>query len=339
LRVDALQRVTASFAMARVNVLGGRIGDEGAFLLVCSPSPHPERARVQLETLAERVGALVRRRLGFSLVVGVSERANVGAELPDRYDESVWAVQWALHQRQHFAIYGARVGRETVGRTEGLYESSRTLCESFGAGRVRDTAVDAERVVKDVLRLTTANVEAARSHFLELLWEMASLVEQRHAAEAITIVEQRERVTDRLERARSLRELTSSFAESVAELARLLEPPRGATVRAKLERARRIIAKEGYRQSLDFEALAVRVGLSRSYLSRTFKRTFGIAISDFVLQVRLEHSRKLLRGTSLNVAAVSRAAGFSSASYFHQAFRRAERQTPEGYRAALAEHR
>ena len=251
LRVDALQRVTASFAMARVNVLGGRIGDEGAFLLVCSPSPHPERARVQLETLAERVGALVRRRLGFSLAVGVSQRANVGAELPDRYDESVWAVQWALHQRQDFAIYGTRVGRETVGRTEGLYESSRTLCESFGAGRARDTAVDAERVVKDVLRLTGGNVEAARSHFLELLWEMASLVEQRHAAEAITIVEQRERVTDRLERARSLRELTSTFADSVAELARLLEPPRGATVRAKLERARRIIAKEGYRQSLD----------------------------------------------------------------------------------------
>jgi AraC family transcriptional regulator len=75
------------------------------------------------------------------------------------------------------------------------------------------------------------------------------------------------------------------------------------------------------------------VGLSRSHLSRSFKKAYGIGLADFVLAVRLERARRLLRETALTVVELSREAGFSSPSYFHQAFRRAMRTTPERYRA------
>jgi AraC-like DNA-binding protein len=254
--------------------------------------------------------------------------------LPDRYDDSVVAAKWALSERAEVAFYADLRKSAGHGRPEGLYESSRALCRSFDSGRGPQTSVGSERVIKDVMRLTGANLEASRSHFLELLWEVAWLVEQRQAVDAIAVTEMRAHTSERILRTRTVRELCLAFSESIASFARLLEPPRGVTLRVRLERARRFIVENGYRRRLDFSALAKRVGLSRPYLSRSFKAAYGVGVAEFVLRVRLEQSKKLLRESSASITAVSNATGFSSPSYFHQAFRRAERLTPRAYREA-----
>lgn len=73
---------------------------------------------------------------------------------------------------------------------------------------------------------------------------------------------------------------------------------------------------------LDSAALAAGAGVTARQLQRLFRAQLGAAPNVFYLGLRLEHGRRLLRQSGLNVTQVSAACGFESASYFARAYRR-----------------
>jgi AraC-like DNA-binding protein len=118
----------------------------------------------------------------------------------------------------------------------------------------------------------------------------------------------------------------------VRELLETVERPGELGRRAKLERARRMVEHGGPQARLDLDSVAAGVGMSRSNFARCFRATYGTTFGEFVLRSRIERSKKLLRGTALKIADVSNEAGWSSPSYFHQAFKRLTKMTPEQYK-------
>lgn len=74
--------------------------------------------------------------------------------------------------------------------------------------------------------------------------------------------------------------------------------------------------------------LADRVNMSRSNLLRKVKKLTGLSVSVFIRQVRLHHSKELLKDESLTVSEVSFKVGFSSTSYFTKCFRESFDYTP-----------
>ncbi|KMN78945.1 AraC family transcriptional regulator [Chromobacterium sp. LK11] len=73
---------------------------------------------------------------------------------------------------------------------------------------------------------------------------------------------------------------------------------------------------------LDSAALAAGAGVTARQLQRLFRAQLGAAPNVFYLGLRLEHGRRLLCQSGLNVTQVSAACGFESASYFARAYRR-----------------
>lgn len=93
--------------------------------------------------------------------------------------------------------------------------------------------------------------------------------------------------------------------------------------------------------SVSIGRLADLCGISASHLMRAFKQTTGHTVHAFVESVRLEKARRLLSETALPIKAIAAALGFSTASSFSFAFRRATGGTPatyrEQFRGAMAE--
>lgn len=67
--------------------------------------------------------------------------------------------------------------------------------------------------------------------------------------------------------------------------------------------------------------LANEVGMSRSNLLRKVKQMTNLSVSQFIRNVRLQHAKKMLKGSSLTVSEISYQVGFSSVSYFIKCFR------------------
>lgn len=83
---------------------------------------------------------------------------------------------------------------------------------------------------------------------------------------------------------------------------------------------------------LDHNVIARRVGMSRSALCHCFKRVTGRTLTDFIIEIRIGHARKLLIETDQSVAEIAYASGFESLSNFNHHFRKLAGISPKEYR-------
>ena len=83
-------------------------------------------------------------------------------------------------------------------------------------------------------------------------------------------------------------------------------------------------------------ALAAEAGLSRAAFAQRFTAGVGQPPMRYLLDLRLQHARTLLRDRRLTVAAVASRVGYGSDVAFAAAFRRATGTTPAEYRRRAA---
>ncbi len=114
-----------------------------------------------------------------------------------------------------------------------------------------------------------------------------------------------------------------------------------AAICALIEQRGRVSPKEqlirGYvdanlSRDLGLDEVSDRFGLTSSYVSRYFKRHYGLNFVDYVNRARIREARRLLRETDMRVADIAFKVGFRSANTLCRVFRRYEGTSPTEYR-------
>ncbi|GGF74394.1 AraC family transcriptional regulator [Paenibacillus albidus] len=94
-----------------------------------------------------------------------------------------------------------------------------------------------------------------------------------------------------------------------------------------------------YAHPVSIEQMCASLGYNRAYLSRIFKQETGLSPVTYLLKLRIEKSRQLLRERpELSVEQVAASVGMTDALYFSRQFRRFCAESPTSYRAATARH-
>jgi AraC-like DNA-binding protein/CheY-like chemotaxis protein len=105
----------------------------------------------------------------------------------------------------------------------------------------------------------------------------------------------------------------------------------------RIDRAIREAARRISEQAADagsFAQLAAALGLSKSTLSRRFKRTLNISYRRFVRQSRIERARTLLDRPGLTITEIAQAVGFGDLPRFDKVFKAVVGTAPSLYRRA-----
>lgn len=89
---------------------------------------------------------------------------------------------------------------------------------------------------------------------------------------------------------------------------------------------------QNYSDPITLDILAKVGSINKYYLSHTFKEDIGISPIEYLNQIRIKEAKVLLETTSFTIAEIARFNGFSSQSFFTQAFRRIVNKTPSQYR-------
>lgn len=97
-------------------------------------------------------------------------------------------------------------------------------------------------------------------------------------------------------------------------------------------RAVEVYIRQHYSENLSVEQLASTVYLTPDYLSRLFKKSTGISLSQYIRQYRMEKARELLLQTNKKVIQIGAEVGYPNYSYFCQSFREYFGKSPEKYR-------
>jgi AraC-like DNA-binding protein len=112
-------------------------------------------------------------------------------------------------------------------------------------------------------------------------------------------------------------------------------PGPGARTRALVGRLRDEAHVRYLEPDLDLVAEAIALGFSRTRFVHVFRDVVGVTPHRYVVELRVGHAARLLRGTAAPVTDICFDSGFGSMPSFYAAFRAAYGTTPTAYRARL----
>ncbi|GIP20758.1 AraC family ligand binding domain-containing protein [Paenibacillus sp. J22TS3] len=93
-----------------------------------------------------------------------------------------------------------------------------------------------------------------------------------------------------------------------------------------------------YAYPVSIEEMCASMGYNRAYLSRIFKKQIGISPVTYLLRLRIDKARELLRDRpELSVEQVAASVGLPDALYFSRQFSRLQGISPSGYRRSLTQ--
>lgn len=90
-----------------------------------------------------------------------------------------------------------------------------------------------------------------------------------------------------------------------------------------------------YGEKISVEDLAHVANCSASHFSRIFKEETTLSPSDYLMQLRLDYAKRMLRGNEKSITQIALDCGFNSSSYFYQCFFRAYNISPTDFRKSL----
>jgi len=345
IRVCSLQRECVHLAHSLADVASGRMGERGAFFVIyCDPSQSRVATRTQLRDLAAKIRAFAETECKVGIRMGVSSRATALENLGRAYDQAVFALQLAMREGRPVVFYddekegqALALGDGAIAPSSDFYGKAKRLRETFAHGTPQEVALVVDQVIRDILWKAGGNLEAMRGYFESVFNELLATAENRAVLEPKVVATLLVTFQRDLEQTKSVYDQPAGFRKAVLELSAMLVQPGRADQRSRIMRA--ITLMKSSLHGIDRLKVAKTVGLSPRYFSRVFKAETGTTFEKYLLQLRLEKARDLLRYTELPIKQVGQEAGFGSSAYFFEAFKRMSGLAPERYRKTMVDPR
>jgi two-component system response regulator YesN len=333
-------------------------GHYAAMALLCAPALSADELR-GLASAWNREFRLVPRELGcFMLVAAIGEGDDAGTP-----KELAMALLMRLPAgaRARLGISGVVQGsawlqdswrRAEAAMQRAWYEpGSRAIGEAESGGEKRGDGLHAlYRMVDGELRpalqtLDTGRAEAAVCAWLreaasrKLAWD--SLAEACSAIAAAVRGEwlkRRPSAPDGEDEPLPLSpqrypDWTAFSAALTRSLGRMLDRIREAQPHNRPVETVKAYIREHYAEELELHRLAEKVYLTPSYLSKLFKTETGETITDYIISVRIERAKEMLRGDPrLKTYEAGERVGYPDPAYFNKLFKKVVGMTPREYR-------
>ncbi|MNZ73048.1 Arabinose operon regulatory protein [compost metagenome] len=128
----------------------------------------------------------------------------------------------------------------------------------------------------------------------------------------------------------------------LAEYKSLLHPENDSSLRTGQEVKERLpkqivhYLSTQYAHPVSIEQMSESLGYNRAYLSRLFKQHTGVSPVTFLLQLRIDKARQMLRERpELTIEQIAASVGLQDSLYFSKQFRKLYGQSPTSYRETI----
>jgi len=136
---------------------------------------------------------------------------------------------------------------------------------------------------------------------------------------------------DYLNTYRELKTFMNSLLQDAVEYIRTEKEKKS---KKRIELAKTFI-EEHYKEQITLNDIADHVELNASYFSNLFKVETGMNFSEYLLNVRMEQAKKLLRDPKIKVYEIGNMVGYEDAVSFGRAFKKKFDMSPKDYRNSV----
>lgn len=126
-------------------------------------------------------------------------------------------------------------------------------------------------------------------------------------------------------------ELRTQFIVYLSDLALEIQNQRKGDIYGVIPRVLEYL-NNNYFQDISLNDVAKNVNLSYNYLSKVFKDEIGKSFIDYLTELRIDKSMKLLANENISIKEICRKNGYKDPNYYSKAFKKITGMTPTEYR-------
>ncbi|SCY37092.1 response regulator transcription factor [Alkaliphilus peptidifermentans] len=126
-------------------------------------------------------------------------------------------------------------------------------------------------------------------------------------------------------------ELKISYIDFLKNTVMKLDEYRKKEMNGLIAKAVQYIEKN-YKENISLDDVAKEINMSYHYFSKFFKDSTGKNFVDYLTELRIEKSKKILKDTSINIKEICFEVGYSDPNYFSKIFKKITGMTPTDYR-------
>lgn len=131
-----------------------------------------------------------------------------------------------------------------------------------------------------------------------------------------------------------LHDIQQLFESFVQESAQYIAERRGSQGKGSIEKIKKYIDTH-YTENINLKSIASKFYMNSVYLGQLFRKTYGVYFNEYLLTIRVEEAKKMLRQTDMRMYEIAEKVGFQNADYFVTQFEKIEKLTPTDYRNKL----
>ncbi len=296
----------------------------GYLIFICAFSEHGPK---KLTELAERIQQSIIRYKQSPYYCAVGECVSSIETIYESYQSAVIKMQQMRFWKKARFGYAKNLQEEKLNFDEQVFVDFSQAVKQYK----EENAVRAMKrlylFMQNHQTVMVSSVKGIYFRFVEVLFQKAEFAVETPAADNAAIVGM---IWEKLHEIDSLdgcqhylEEETTDYFKNIEELA---------------QNNQTIIMIISYIQSnykdkeLCLENIAENVYLSPNYLSSLFKKKMGKTISQYIVDIRVQHAKELLRDRSMKLYDVAVKTGYKDANYFTKIFKKAVGVTPSEYR-------
>ncbi|MGG1637540.1 response regulator transcription factor [Paenibacillus sp. NRS-1760] len=130
---------------------------------------------------------------------------------------------------------------------------------------------------------------------------------------------------------RNLKQIRHVFLQFIEEAAKYIADKRGEKNEGSIEKVKKYIDSH-YKENIYLKGIAAEFHMNPVYLGQLFRKNYGVYFNEYVLSLRIEDAKRLLRQTKKRMYEIADLVGFQNADYFAAQFEKLENMTPTDYR-------
>ena len=267
---------------------------------------------------------------GYSVTIGVgSEKGGIG-ETRQAIDEAVAAVKCRIRKGLGRIIFFDRLSYQKVSAEEMVNPARKGIAravESLDAEAVKNDF----QLMSEEIRANPRNSPAAVFELTEIFRDLIVEVFRDNAVDEKTAKAFADETDLLMDRATSEPQLVQYFEDAVERFFRQILSERRRSGQAPVRQAKAYLS-EHFRENPTLEQVSDVVGMSPAYFSTLFKKELGIGFSEYLIQLRCEEAKRLMRETGESMNRIAEDVGYLDAKYFSRIFRKTVGIKPSEYR-------
>lgn len=208
-------------------------------------------------------------------------------------------------------------------------EKEKQLVEKVRLGKVDESLSIFHQMLDEAAQASQADIRYLRRFLLESVIVVSRIAFEYH----FHIEEFSQFSVDELE---SLNQVKQTGEFWIRKITKLIHEERQRKTGNVLEQVK-LYLRQHFAKDITLEDVAESHGISPYYLSKLFSQQFGITFIDFLTDLRVEESKRLLMDTQKSLKEIAYDVGYANSNYFCRVFKKKSGWTPSEFRKDVLE--